>query len=173
MSGIDAPGVRPIVFFDLAIGETSIGRLKMELFSDIVPKTCEFRLRPAPARGHRGSRSDMASAGENFRQLCTGEHRKNNVPQGYKNAIFHRVINDFMCQGGDFLNGDGTGSFSIYGGTFEDENFIAKHTAPGSESLGRLCSCPGQRRRVSEGARILQCFPWQTADRIPMGLRCG
>lgn len=88
-NGIDAAGQRPIVFFDLNIGETSVGRLKMELFSDIVSKTAE-----------------------NFRQLCTGEvryvqlaaaptldvltanesahDRKNNVPQGYKGAIFHR-----------------------------------------------------------------------------------
>ncbi|KAG8758153.1 hypothetical protein FRC11_004041 [Ceratobasidium sp. 423] len=86
--------VRPIVFMDINIGETPAGRLKMELFSDIVPKTAE-----------------------NFRQLCTGEHRVNSRPQGYKNATFHRV-RDFMVQGGDFLNGDGTGSFSIYGDKF-------------------------------------------------------
>ncbi|KAG6808292.1 Peptidyl-prolyl cis-trans isomerase H [Tricholoma furcatifolium] len=85
---------RPVVFMDINIGETPAGRLKMELFSDIVPKTAE-----------------------NFRQLCTGEYRVNARPQGYKNATFHRVPN-FMCQGGDFLKGDGTGSFSIYGDKF-------------------------------------------------------
>ncbi|KAG8678823.1 Peptidyl-prolyl cis-trans isomerase H, partial [Ceratobasidium sp. 395] len=58
---------RPIVFMDVNIGETPAGRLKMELFSDIVPKTAE-----------------------NFRQLCTGEHRVNSRPQGYKGAAFHR-----------------------------------------------------------------------------------
>ncbi|KAF8316163.1 hypothetical protein DL93DRAFT_2078443 [Clavulina sp. PMI_390] len=83
----------------------------MELFSDIVPKTAE-----------------------NFRQLCTGEHRVNQRPMGYKNALFHRV-KDFMVQGGDFLNSDGTGSFSIYGDKFEDENFIEKHSAPGLLSM--------------------------------------
>ncbi|KAG6333513.1 hypothetical protein ID866_5576 [Astraeus odoratus] len=87
---------RPIVFMDIQIGETPAGRIKMELFSDVVPKTAE-----------------------NFRQLCTGEY---SVP-------------NFMCQGGDFLNGDGTGSFSIYGKNFPDENFQEKHTGPGLLSM--------------------------------------
>ncbi|KAF8797637.1 hypothetical protein BYT27DRAFT_7204223 [Phlegmacium glaucopus] len=104
---------RPIVFMDINIGETPAGRLKMELFSDIVPKTAE-----------------------NFRQLCTGEYRVNSRPQGYKNATFHRsVVPNFMCQGGDFLKGDGTGSFSIYGDKFPDENFQEKHTGPGLLSM--------------------------------------
>ncbi|CAD6584686.1 MAG: Peptidyl-prolyl cis-trans isomerase H [Cyphobasidiales sp. Tagirdzhanova-0007] len=116
-NGIDPPGQRPIVFFDIQIGETSIGRLKMELFSDIVPKTAE-----------------------NFRQLCIGEVRKNNVPQGFKGVTFHRVIKDFMIQystGGDIVNNDGSGVFSIYGsnGAFEDENFVVKHTGPGILSM--------------------------------------
>ncbi|KAL1741626.1 cyclophilin-like domain-containing protein [Schizophyllum fasciatum] len=102
---------RPVVFMDINIGETPAGRIKMELFNDIVPKTAE-----------------------NFRQLCTGEHRVNARPQGYKNATFHRVPN-FMCQGGDFLKGDGTGSFSIYGDKFADENFQVKHTGPGLLSM--------------------------------------
>ncbi|KAF8900883.1 cyclophilin-like domain-containing protein [Gymnopilus junonius] len=103
---------RPIVFMDINIGETPAGRLKMELFSDIVPKTAE-----------------------NFRQLCTGEFRVNSRPQGYKGATFHRVVPNFMCQGGDFLKGDGTGSFSIYGDKFPDENFQEKHTGPGLLSM--------------------------------------
>jgi len=103
---------RPIVFMDINIGETPAGRLKMELFSDIVPKTAE-----------------------NFRQLCTGEYRVNSRPQGYKGATFHRVVPNFMCQGGDFLKGDGTGSFSIYGDKFPDENFQEKHTGPGLLSM--------------------------------------
>ncbi|KAF8063223.1 cyclophilin-like domain-containing protein [Lyophyllum atratum] len=106
-----ASPVRPVVFMDVNIGETPAGRLKMELFSDIVPKTAE-----------------------NFRQLCTGEYRVNSRPQGYKNATFHRVPN-FMCQGGDFLKGDGTGSFSIYGDKFPDENFQEKHIGPGLLSM--------------------------------------
>lgn len=68
--------VNPVVFFDISIGGQEMGRMKMELFADVVPKTAE-----------------------NFRQFCTGEHRKDGVPQGYKGAAFHRVIKDFMIQG--------------------------------------------------------------------------
>ncbi|CAG8451948.1 8796_t:CDS:2 [Ambispora leptoticha] len=102
----------PIVFFDISIGGQPAGRMKMELFADVVPKTAE-----------------------NFRQLCTGEYRKNGTPQGYKGATFHRVIKDFMVQGGDFVKGDGTGLFSIYGEKFADENFTLKHTGPGLLSM--------------------------------------
>jgi len=103
---------RPIVFMDISVGGRDIGRLKMELFNDIVPKTAE-----------------------NFRQLCTGEYRRDGIPVGYKGVIFHRVIKDFMVQGGDFVQGDGTGLASIYGGKFADENFSLKHTGPGLLSM--------------------------------------
>ncbi|KAJ9474690.1 putative Peptidyl-prolyl cis-trans isomerase CPR6 (putative) [Pseudozyma hubeiensis] len=109
---------RPIVFMDISISDTPAGRLKFELFSDIVPRTSE-----------------------NFRQLCTGEFRPNHVPEGYKNSIFHRIIKDFMCQGGDFLHADGTGSRSIYGDKFEDENFTLKHDQAGLLSMAN--SGPG------------------------------
>ena len=71
----------PVVFFDITIGSTEIGRIKMELFAHVVPKTAE-----------------------NFRQFCTGEYKKDGVPIGYKGCTFHRVIKDFMIQGGDFVN---------------------------------------------------------------------
>jgi len=102
----------PIVFFDITVGTTDIGRIKFELFADVVPKTAE-----------------------NFRQLCTGEYRKDGVPIGYKRCTFHRVIKDFMVQGGDFVNNDGTGLTSTYGGPFADENFKMKHTGPGILSM--------------------------------------
>ena len=76
MSEADQKQPNPVVFFDISIGGQDMGRMKMELFADVVPKTAE-----------------------NFRQLCTGEYRKDGVPQGYKGATFHRIIKDFMIQG--------------------------------------------------------------------------
>merc|ERR1711935_317571 len=102
----------PIVFFDISVGGKEIGRLKIELFRDICPKTAE-----------------------NFRQFCTGEYKKDGVPIGYKGCAFHRVIKDFMIQGGDFVNSDGTGLTSIYGGKFKDENFVKTHDSAGILSM--------------------------------------
>ncbi|CAG0898341.1 unnamed protein product [Cyprideis torosa] len=102
----------PVVFFDISIGSKDVGRIIFELFEDVVPKTTE-----------------------NFRQFCTGEYRKDGVPIGYKNSTFHRVIKDFMIQGGDFVSRDGTGLMSIYGGAFADENFTIKHDSPGLLSM--------------------------------------
>ena len=102
----------PVVFFDISIGGNPTGRIYFELFADVVPKTAE-----------------------NFRQLCTGEKLRNGFPIGYKNVIFHRLIKDFMIQGGDFIKGDGTGSYSIYGENFNDENFILKHEEAGLLSM--------------------------------------
>ncbi|PWI73345.1 hypothetical protein PCL_10360 [Purpureocillium lilacinum] len=91
-----------------------LGRITFELFKDVVPKTAE-----------------------NFRQFCTGESKgSGGRPQGYKGSKFHRIIPNFMCQGGDFLNADGTGSTTIWGyKSFEDENFTLKHDKPGLLSM--------------------------------------
>ena len=101
--------VNPVVFFDVEIGGMPAGRVEFELFADIVPKTAE-----------------------NFRALCTGEkgNGKSGRPLAFKASGFHRIIPDFMCQGGDFTRGNGTGGESIYGEKFNDENFQLKHTAP-------------------------------------------
>jgi len=99
------------VYFDMEQGGNSIGRIVLGMFNETVPLTVR-----------------------NFVTICT-----NGLPSAgdktYAGSIFHRVINNFMIQGGDVVNGDGTGSGSIYGPSFPDENFIIKHRAPGYLSM--------------------------------------
>jgi len=110
----------PIVFLDINVAHQRLGRVVIELFKDEVPKTAE-----------------------NFRALCTGEKgtgEKTGKPLHYKGSTFHRVIKDFMIQGGDFENGNGTGGESIYGHKFDDEGLDCeegplKHDKPGLLSM--------------------------------------
>ena len=102
-------------YFDITIDGHDAGRIVMGLYGDVVPKTVE-----------------------NFASLCEGTQMKNygrSLDLSYKGSPFHRIIPNFMLQGGDFTMRNGSGGISIYGGKFDDENFDLKHTGPGVLSM--------------------------------------
>ena len=112
--GTDDDPTKPLVWMDVTCNGWIAGRLIFELFYDTVPKTCE-----------------------NFRAIAAadGPISSTGKPLTYKGCAFHRIIPDFVAQGGDITNGDGTGGDSIYGRTFPDENFVHTHCDAGCLSM--------------------------------------
>jgi peptidyl-prolyl cis-trans isomerase B (cyclophilin B) len=129
-------------YFDISINGIPEGRVIIRLFDDTVPLTCK-----------------------NFRALCSQGLFDKSKPS-YQDSTFHRVIKDFMIQGGDFTSGDGTGGFSIYGDKFPDENFELKHNQQGMLSMANS----GPNTNSSQFFITTKKTPWLDNKHVVFGI---
>jgi cyclophilin family peptidyl-prolyl cis-trans isomerase len=129
-------------YFDIKIGEEPPERVIFQLFDEEVPKTCK-----------------------NFRYLCSNGIFNKDKPS-YQDTSFHRIIKDFMLQGGDITRGDGTGGYSIYGEEFDDENFNLTHNQPGMLSMANA----GPNTNNSQFFITLKKTPWLDNKHVVFGI---
>eukprot|EP00760_Papus_ankaliazontas_P015373 PhM_4_TR16489/c0_g1_i1/m.77355/K01802/E5.2.1.8; peptidylprolyl isomerase len=142
----DEPDIDPqkTVYFDIQVGAKVAGRVLIELFHDTCPKTCE-----------------------NFRALCTGNRGRDTVTNdrlSYRGSRFHRVIPNYLVQGGDITAMNGTGGVSVFGGRFKDENFVHPHV--------RGCVSMANSGPDSNGSQFFVCLntaPWLNGKHVVFG----